>query len=547
MNRILRADWLAVISSLWRKVPSAYKYSFIVFFIALNVVYLYHTVNFLWGNHDWFYINSQIRLQMDFNYGRFSAHVLKRLFSYGYILPIVNNVIAFAGLALSAVMLNIYWKLPKKLSVYLVTGLVFILQPYLIEWLYFPRSLPDLFFGGAFIIIALSILERVYLKTLPLAFIILAVFLITFALGIYPSLISSVAIIFIGRILVELLQWDGTKAEFLAQLKKFCFIFIFIFISAILFFITTKLLKHLGYSMDYYTISSISLAQIPAKLLLVIKQTFGKLFAHYPVPFFPKAFSYMFLVVLILALITIIVQNRCKLAKIGLLLLFLWFGLFFSHTAAFLAEFKDSMYLPRVDFCGFAYFHALLIVIIFISKPQLTKNITLILCILILQISVVQDIQAQKIWKMGLENEKMLWNRLLTKLEMQEQFNPTQKYTVVEVGLFPATRPKYYNKPVNKFVNPYAALTASYEAEWVVFGPQLFYYYANFMKKGFNTMDTMHKPELQEILKNNKDVILNAKIWPAANSVYVKDDVIFVFASKKELEKIQKYVMQAAE
>ena len=99
-------------------------------------MFLYHTVHFLWGDHDFVWIYSGLSWKTLWALGRFTAVVIPQIFG-GQLLPIINNVVYFTGLAFSAVALAIYWQLPRKFYIFILLALFLVLQPYTLSWLFY--------------------------------------------------------------------------------------------------------------------------------------------------------------------------------------------------------------------------------------------------------------------------------------------------------------------------------------------------------------------------------------------------------------------------
>ena len=116
---------------------------FTALFIALNLVFCFYQTTFFWGNHDWDWIKGTDQL-LALNTGMFEARYAKFILNVflfgGHVLPILNNVVAFALLALGAVLTTHYWQL-KNFGDKLLVGLFITLSPYILGWLYFPINI----------------------------------------------------------------------------------------------------------------------------------------------------------------------------------------------------------------------------------------------------------------------------------------------------------------------------------------------------------------------------------------------------------------------
>ena len=153
-------DWAEATAKFYNNIPNIYRKSFWIAFGLINVAFLFHTINFMWGGDDWGAIRRATELQDGLNEGRFSAYWLQALLFNGKILPVINNLWAFAGLAFAGVLLSHYWNLPKKTSTYVIVTLFFAVSPYTLGWLYFAKNTLGNLWLPAFILSALVLSEK---------------------------------------------------------------------------------------------------------------------------------------------------------------------------------------------------------------------------------------------------------------------------------------------------------------------------------------------------------------------------------------------------
>ena len=113
------------------------KKSLIISFLIINFAYLYHTLNFMWGNHDVKFIKEELLLSSGLFEGRFTQFIPYRLFTDGQILPILNNLLGFIFLTLAIFILAKYWNLKKSTFNYVLFISFFATEPYTLSWLYF--------------------------------------------------------------------------------------------------------------------------------------------------------------------------------------------------------------------------------------------------------------------------------------------------------------------------------------------------------------------------------------------------------------------------
>ena len=98
-------DWAEETVRFYQSIPSVYKKSFWISFIFINLAFLFHTINFMWGAYDWDAIRYSVDNLSAIKEGKFSAFTMQNLLFGGKILPVINNLWSFIGLSLSGVLL----------------------------------------------------------------------------------------------------------------------------------------------------------------------------------------------------------------------------------------------------------------------------------------------------------------------------------------------------------------------------------------------------------------------------------------------------------
>ncbi len=96
----------------WKNLDSCAKKSFIWMFSIINIVFLWHTVTFFFGNHDWGHVRYGINIGWSMFDGRWGAGILQQVVA-GEIFPVLNNLFCFSGFCFAMIALAKYWKLPN--------------------------------------------------------------------------------------------------------------------------------------------------------------------------------------------------------------------------------------------------------------------------------------------------------------------------------------------------------------------------------------------------------------------------------------------------
>lgn len=83
----------------------------LISFLIINFAFLFHTLNFMWGNHDVKFIKEELLFSSGLFEGRFTQFIPYRLLTGGQILPLLNNLLGFAFLTAALWLLAKYWNI----------------------------------------------------------------------------------------------------------------------------------------------------------------------------------------------------------------------------------------------------------------------------------------------------------------------------------------------------------------------------------------------------------------------------------------------------
>ena len=92
--------------------------SLLISYFIVNLIFLYNTLNFIWGNHDDVFITEGLKLSSGLFEGRFSQFIPPVLLTHGQILPIITNLLGLIFLTTGLWLLAKYWNIPKSVLNY---------------------------------------------------------------------------------------------------------------------------------------------------------------------------------------------------------------------------------------------------------------------------------------------------------------------------------------------------------------------------------------------------------------------------------------------
>jgi hypothetical protein len=291
----------------------------------------------------------------------------------GRFLPILTNLVNFVFFALAAVMLCSYWRLPKSVLIYSVTGLLFVLQTYTIARMYGMG-------GGYYMVLPFFVLAGFLLgnkaieqnsKARWFGLILFATLSFWFVIGTYPVVVSTIAVVFIGKIVIEFISAEDSDKNIIRIMTAHIWT-IFSIIMALCFHILVVVhLKKIGeLSTVSYMTDTVTFRDIPARIFETIQTSFRYL-VEYKAPFFPRSFTLLFTVLFLISVFSVSarmfrsgVPIEKRLICVSLFLVLFYAALFFSFTSSLITK-TDVFFWARVDFFGIAYFHILIATVLF--------------------------------------------------------------------------------------------------------------------------------------------------------------------------------------
>lgn len=521
-------DWAEETVKFYCAIPRKMRQSFWLLFMLINIAFLFYTINFMWGNEDWGAIRFAVDHQEGLKSGDFSAYWLQELIFDGKLLPVINNLWAFAGLSLAGVLLAIYWDLPKRATPIVVAGLLFAVTPYTMSVLYFAKTMLGMCWLPAMVLTALIISEKRsdyeiknYVSNL------VSVLLLLWAMGTYMPVIDFILIALLGKIFLKTVYSDISLGDAIKRVVQgvvnataALMIYMFILFS----------LKEAG-KLDVINAQALDLNTPILSLPVVFKYMFLQF--GLPMPFMDVAYRLMYLILALAAVFAVIYKAPSIKASIRglsllpLLILATLFALFF------IAEPAD--HFGRISFFGLPFFYVLgFAVLIRLGGPYLCR-FGYVMAVLLIFMNFVRVAYAQKVWKFGWDAETKLAERIITRLEKMPEFNIDFKYKLLQIGE-QSLRSKYYMKKSHELYNG-ELLGRAYYPEGHAKDAYNFFYQADFLE-GDTFEEALREPAIQNYLLNH------ARAWPYKESLFIYDKYIVLVLDDDALALVQKKISQ---
>lgn len=479
-------------------------HQWLICFLSLNFVFLFYQTTFFWGNHDWDWIKGTtqvLKLNTGLFEGRYAKFILNTILFGGQILPILNNMIAFALLSLGCVFLSVYWRVQDKVAS-LCIALMVSLSPNILGWLYFPINILGNFSAIFLIVFGLMLFEKEKISAK-----VVAILCFVLALGVYPSVMETMVVCVCFRYLIT------PKKDFREIAISFAGIAFALVTFKFILFLLIKANLTIG---GYYNLETLPFLELINRVPETVGLAFGQLVTV--TPFFPL---YIKLLTLILVTLSPLLTVRHR-----------WQAVFWSIAfgATVLSSFltsrpEETANMPRVNFYGLTFFYAGSAAVLLCSTKKLKKNIGIVLSFSFLFCAITLNFEAQKVWYLGKNAEEHLINRISSHIEQNAQNFPLTPVVAGELSL----RPRYYHIPYQK-ESPYL-LNRPFMVRHIPSG--IFNFYAPEILFYGNSAIYALTPELYHFIKNA------SRSWPSADSVYIDENYALILLTPEGIRAIQ--------
>lgn len=509
-NRLARAD-----KPFWT--------GFTVLLLSLSLIFLYHGGHFLFGDHDWQYLKNGVQWGAGLFEGRFSQFMAINILSKGEIYPIINNILGFIGFSLGCMLLARYWQIPHNKRDYVLFGLFCGITPYILSFMYFSFLVIPVLSWNAFVIggLLLSYKEEKFSWKKSLG----TITLITLALGGYPAIINLIGVAISIKMLsdsLELGKSQNLPKVIKTLIKRYKWSVINILISLGCYKLCLWGLELSGnLNTSYYNLQTTPLSEWGDKFLLVSKDVVKQLSAT--LPFITREYKLCTGIMVVLGLMAISCQIWNKQQKnIGIkcLQVIICIGCFYAPlvTLFISTSIQETEFSPRIDFFGLMYLYAGMYALIQKARDncRCVKNLSYVIAIMSIIISCNNLFEAQKVWKLGFESEKKLYQRIGPRFMSSPTFSFSKKYIMVQGGS-PSFRPRFYHEKYRHKSDD--LLSISYTpgmnsgVMWNYYAPQDFAETTSYVYQLRPTLQTAQKIKQVPLWPDKRSVIQSAPSW----------------------------------
>lgn len=497
--------------------------SLLISFILTNFCFLYHSLNFMWGNHDVEYMKHSLQLSSGFFEGRFSQFILPTLLTNGHILPIITNLLGLTFLILGLWLLAIYWKLPKSTLNYSIFITFFATLPYTLSWFYFTFITLSCLAWVFFAILGLYLSSLIKSASNKPILTLSSVFCFYLILGGYPPVINTVATCFIGKIILSyIIEEKDLKTIF----SKYIYTVLNILLAIIAFKLTIICIN----PDKVYNLELTPLSDMPQKFISTIGYSFKQFILSQP--FMEKGYKILLLTMVLVSFTGLLIKSTKNLKKYLIAALLIFTFIWATSLTTFLVI-PPTQYISRIDFYGVAFVYAFALFLLLSFSSPLSKSLALIYMLILLPFNILNDYRALKVWQQGFDAEIKILDDIVARIEEHPAFNPQQKYRFYPAGDI-SLRPNYYTKKYEQY-EPFL-LTLPYLATWQSSNLLELYSPYEFINRQIPILPT-------DITQDVRQFILEqAQPYPHKNSIFINHDIIIVIYNQIGLTQLQEKI-----
>ncbi|MBP3688110.1 MAG: glucosyltransferase domain-containing protein [Alphaproteobacteria bacterium] len=498
--------------------------SWLISFLIINFCFLYHSLNFMWGNHDVKFIKEELLLTSGLFEGRFTQFIPYTLLTNGQILPVLNNLIGFFFLTLALWLLAKYWKIKKSLLNYTLFITFFATLPYTLSWLYFTFITISCLLWAFIAILGLYFSAQIYQSPNKLALSSVSILCFYVTLGGYPPIINTFLVCLAAKIVFSYVFENKTLKELLIIHK---YTLLNILIAAVFFKTTLHFLPH----DEVYNLETTPLSALPAKFITTLKIAFSQFYIT--TPFMPRGYKLLLLTLCILAFLGALIKTDGYTRK--LITLVLLIGTIWTTSLTTFLVVPHTEFVSRIDFYGFAFLYAFALGLLLSFELPLAQSIALILAPILIFQNIINDYRALKSWQQGFEAEFQILDRIIERVENHPNFTPSRQYRFYQIGDI-SLRPAYHQTRYDK--DDVFLISLPYLAMWQ--GENLMEFYSPFAYINHQTplLTTDITPEVYDFF------IHKAAPFPHKNAVFINNDIIVVIYDQTGLDDFRQKIKQ---
>ena len=529
--------WL---SNIWKKIDDVDKKAFWVFFISMNVVYLYNSVFCLFGNHDVHAMFNKLPSFSGIFMGRYTSAFLEPYISNKTMIPMFINIILFFLLSISVVLLFNWFKVKKTMFNFILPGLFVLLTPCLYSILWYRITAFGFLMTLFFMIVSFFLCEKIcaeekkYQKILYFFF--ATFFMTVFVFGAYQSLLCTVFGLLFIMIFSDILENNFTST--VQVFKRYIPHFFVSILSLLINFIIFNLLRNKGViDLEHYANNLIGFSNFFQNLCSFFVRTIQD-FCYETYPYIGIHYKIIFVLIVLFSFLSVCtyIKNREKNKKKIVLKIFfsicsylfifyVFNSIYFLSTSLF-----ETPRMLRFEYWTTIYFVFGCIVLGLKYANTLFKNILIILVSLSIfySVQICFKVQQDQVIAQNIEQYRIhiVKNLILS----NKNYSTENKYLYIQIGepeFFDYAQNYRFNSFTNDFVVELGRTFANgspYVYSLVHLPPEIKNINRYYIK------ELTYPSEIKEFLDNDVKnwLLTDAKVYPSPDSVFINKGRIFI-------------------
>ena len=432
---------------------------------------------------------------------------------------ITNSADIYAFVPLFAILMNVVagfmsmkvWGLKQKpFETFIIIGLI-TTYPAFLSFYYFSWTTILFMSGTFFAVLALSICRRFKILDITLGGIVVMIMMAS-----YQPSISVYTTVAVGSAIAALIARNDIPIVDMMRT-----LFARVIASAI--GLGAYKISVIFMGIKKYTIATVTLEDVPERVLKVIEVSIRQLTVTQPELMTPLKTA--LLVLFIMAVIISLICVRKSLVKVGLVL-GLWFGLVVATKSMYLLSPDTQFFLYRYN-TSLAFFHAFTAaVIIYGSRLSSVRSLAILFTGFLLFRFVQVDLIRQEVLLRGQQHDLAFANRLLVRMESLPDIDFKKKYDLIRVGNFPDYRGTIFRSKGHRWEEKGdlhmddARITSASADEnvFILLGSKI-----QFQNTG---SDGKFR---EKMLDARRNLLKDRKPWPHDSSIFVSNDKLIIY------------------
>ena len=541
-NKVKEYNLFDEIEKIYNKIDKTDIKAFGILFLIAFIVFSPSFYSMLFGNHDWDLMFQNINPKESLFVGRYSCTWLEYILCNKVHIPFYVNLLSYVFFPLYIIFSFRFFKVPRKLFSYILAGCFIITTPFIFS-IYYYRIIT---FSSALlpllVVISLYLCEKtndnnsIFRKIIY--FIAALTIMTVFVVSSYHPIFVMILIYILAKILIDYIDTNNKNSIFKIICSKKYSIITLLLSMFINFIIFQLLAMNNIINENMYNAHLISIKELLPELIFYIKNIFNyallNTFPYVSIQYRIMSFA-IYLLAIISACTHIIISDAAAKTKVQRLftVILLFISLFFvSEIIYFISPLKSQLF--RLEFISSIQLFFIGILICYKYSVTYIKNFLLILLICLINIGTMSIFGLQKDLITVKKYEEQVQNLIINKIINIPNFDKNIEYEYVQIGQYTSFAENIYSS--NEYSENDSELLYNFITK---FNNSLYIKQFGRITNLFYIACDDYDSDNIELLEKKMDktvydwIIKTADVFPNKNSIFIKDDKIYVVMSEE--------------